>query len=297
MKKTVAVVGPVVEHRYEFVLLWDCVDGNANGNPDMDDMPRMDLETRQGLVSDVCVKRKVRNYILEKFQDKSPYQIYYKQNAILNDIHKIAHGKVKKVNPALAVQEAQKYLCQNYWDIRTFGGVMNTGMSCGNVTGPVEIGFSRSIDPIFIQNHTITRCSATKKKESKKLEKGRLDEERNQTMGRKHTVPYALFRTEGYVVVSNAVKSGMSNKDLEILWDALVNMFEIDRSSRKGKMTAHKLIIFKHNSSLGNARASELFDLIDVKSTKKTPRAFSDYKVSIKKLPASIKGVSVTEYL
>lgn len=284
-----------IQNRCEFVLLWDIVDGNANGNPDMDDMPRMDLETQQGLATDVCLKRKVRNYVLEKFQDKAPFLIYYKQNAILNDIHKAAHDKVKKADSTQAVQQAQKYLCDNYWDVRTFGGVMNTGLSCGNVTGPVEIGFSRSVDPILPQNHTITRCSATNKKEPKKLKKGRLDEERNQTMGRKYTIPYALFRTEGYVVVSNAQKSGFSERDLDILWDALVNMFEIDRSSRKGRMSARKLVVFKHESPLGNARAVELFDQVEVKLTKKVPRAYSDYKVTLKKAPK--KGVKVIEYL
>ncbi len=270
-----------INNRYEFVLLYDVENGNPNGDPDAGNMPRIDPETGYGLVTDVCLKRKIRNYIELVKGDAAGYRIYIKEGTPLNQNHAEAYvaiglktgdtAKLEKVN------EARKWMCLNFFDVRTFGAVMSTGDNCGQVRGPVQINFSRSIDPIIQQEVTITRQTVTK------IE----DAEKERTMGRKHIVPYGLYRAEGYVSAKLANDStkgtGFSDEDLGLLWEALVNLFEHDRSAARGKMATRKLIIFKHDSDLGNAPAHKLFDLVKVskKADANPPRNFNDYEVSV----------------
>ena len=270
-----------IKNRYEFVLLYDVENGNPNGDPDAGNMPRIDPETGYGIVTDVCLKRKVRNYAELVKGDSSGYRIYIKEGTPLNQHHAEAYVaigvKTKDKVTAAKVNEARQWMCANFFDVRTFGAVMSTGDNCGQVRGPIQINFSRSIDPIVQQEVTITRQTVTK------IE----DAEKERTIGRKHIVPYGLYRAEGYVSAKLANDStkgtGFSEVDLTLFWDALANMFEHDHSAARGKMAARKLVIFKHDSELGNAPSHLLFDLIKVGKTGAAtpPRAFADYVVSI----------------
>lgn len=266
-----------IMNRYEFVLLYDVENGNPNGDPDAGNMPRIDPETGYGIVTDVCLKRKIRNYV-EIVQGEQPgYRIYVKEGTPLNTKHKEAYltkGLVPGKKASLSeVNEVRAWMCENFFDVRTFGAVMSTGDNCGQVRGPVQINFSRSMDPIVQQEITITRQTVTREEEA----------EKERTMGRKHIVPYGLYRAEGYVSAMLANDSGkgtgFSEKDLALLWEALINMFEHDHSAARGKMAARKLFIFKHDSALGNAPSHKLFDLIEVvkKEGVITPRKFDDY--------------------
>ena len=277
-----------ISNRYEFVILFDVENGNPNGDPDAGNMPRIDPETGYGLVTDVCLKRKIRNYV-ETVKEKEPgYSIYIKDNVPLNTSDKEACKSVG-VDPD-KLKEAKKkddkldeklrdFMCKNFFDIRTFGAVMTTftkgALNCGQVRGPVQLGFARSIDPVLPQEVTITRVAITTE----------ADAERKGTeMGRKYILPYALYRCEGYVSANLARKvTGFSEDDLELLWQAILNMFEDDHSAARGKMAVRELIIFKHESELGNAPSHKLFDL--VKAEKKedvtTPRSYSDYTVTV----------------
>jgi CRISPR-associated protein Csd2 len=283
-----------IKNRYEFVLLYDVENGNPNGDPDAGNMPRIDPETGYGIVTDVCLKRKIRNYAELVKGDKAGYRIYIKEGIPLNQNHIEAYEAVgsktkEKLNVA-HVNEARQWMCANFFDVRTFGAVMTTGDNCGQVRGPVQINFSRSIDPIVQQEVTITRQTVTK------IE----DAEKERTMGRKHIVPYGLYRVEGYISakLANDVSkgTGFSEEDLELLWDALVNMFEHDHSAARGKMATRKLVIFKHENDLGNAPSHILFDLVKVKKgeTVTIPRKYDDYQVEIdwNKIP---EGVSIVE--
>ena len=291
-------------NRYDFVYLFDVKDGNPNGDPDQDNLPRVDLEDQKGLVTDVCIKRKVRNYVMFKYAvgkkegDKevpaAPYDIFIREREkFLNDI--IDEG-VKEAKTA-GKDKKSTSLCEKYYDIRTFGAVLSTGDSggAGVVRGPVQFTFARSIDPIFQMEHRITRCAVTTEKEAKsQKDKGR---EFASTMGHKFTVPYGLYRMHGFVSAVDAGKSGFSQEDLDLLWEALKNAFEHDRSAARGEMAARKLIVFKHDSHLGNARSSELFEKVDVKLKENLslPRGFEDYQVNIdKNMPA---GVTLHEML
>lgn len=270
-----------ITNRYEFVLLYDVENGNPNGDPDAGNMPRIDPETGYGIVTDVCLKRKIRNYVEMVKGDQAGFKIYVKEGIPLNSQHKLAYintetplpAKAKNV-PAEDLKKVNIWMCQNFYDVRTFGAVMSTGVNCGQVRGPVQINFSRSIDPIVQQEVTITRVTVTAEDADKITE-----------MGRKHIVPYGLYRAEGYVSAKLANQpgkgSGFSEEDLELFWEALLNMFEHDHSSARGKMSTRKLIVFKHQSELGNAPAQQLFDLVKVKRNKDVvvPRAFSDYAV------------------
>lgn len=270
-----------IKNRYEFVLFYDVENGNPNGDPDAGNMPRIDPETGYGIVTDVCLKRKVRNYVELVKGDAPGYRIYIKEGIPLNQNHVEAYQAVEaspgQKADASKVNEARAWLCANFFDIRTFGAVMTTGDNCGQVRGPVQINFSRSIDPIVQQEITITRQTVTRVE----------DAEKERTMGRKHIVPYALYRAEGYVsarLSSDPGKgTGFSEEDLELLWDALVNLFEHDHSAARGKMAVRKLFVFKHESDLGNAPSHLLFDTISVKKTSPEvlPRSFNDYAVSI----------------
>ena len=284
----------LLKNRYEFVLLYDVENGNPNGDPDAGNMPRIDPETGYGIVTDVCLKRKIRNYVEMITSDKAGYRIYVKEGIPLNQNHVEAYkanGLESGEKVSLSdVQKARRWMCANFFDVRTFGAVMTTGDNCGQVRGPVQLNFSRSIDPITQQEVTITRQTVTR------IE----DAEKERTMGRKHIVPYGLYRVEGYVsakLANDATKgTGFSEEDLELLWEALANMFEHDRSAARGKMATRKLVIFKHDSDLGNASAHSLFELVKVskKAEANPPRSFSDYVVSVDKanLP---DGVAIIE--
>jgi CRISPR-associated protein Csd2 len=270
-----------INNRYEFVILYDVENGNPNGDPDAGNMPRIDPETGYGIVTDVCLKRKIRNFAELVKGDAAGYRIHIKEGTPLNQNHVEAYKAValepgKKADLS-GVNQARQWMCANFFDVRTFGAVMSTGDNCGQVRGPVQINFSRSIDPIVQQEVTITRQAVTRIED--------IDNER--TMGRKHIVPYGLYRTEGYVSAKlandDAKGTGFSESDLELLWDALINMFEHDHSAARGKMATRKLIVFKHESDLGNAPSHKLFDLIKVERKPEVvvPRSFTDYKVSI----------------
>lgn len=277
--------------RYEFVILFDVENGNPNGDPDAGNMPRIDPETGHGIVTDVCIKRKIRNYIEVVEGEKQGFDIYVKNGAVLNEQHRKAYEAfdLKPENKKLpkdekVAKELTGYMCKNFYDIRAFGAVMNTKVNCGQVRGPIQLNFGRSIDPIFFQDLTITRCAITEGDESKQ----------NHTIGRKQVVSYGLYRMEGYVSAHLAEKvTGFSEEDLNILWNALINMFEYDHSASRGKMATRKLFIFEHETSLGNAPSHKLFDLIKIerKDKSKPARSFGDYEINIddNNLPSGVK--------
>jgi CRISPR-associated protein Csd2 len=279
-----------ITNRYEFVYLFDVENGNPNGDPDAGNMPRMDAETSYGLVTDVCLKRKVRNYVetagaanqLPTIDGKNFY-IYVQEKAVLNHQHEKAYKgcNLKPETKKLPKKEEDarrltKWMCDNFFDIRTFGAVMTTEVNCGQVRGPVQMNFARSIDPIVPTEVSITRMAVTNEK----------DLEKERTMGRKHIVPYALYRGEGFVSAPLAAKTGYSGHDLDLLWLALTQMFEHDRSAARGKMSARNLFVFRHESALGNAPAQKLFDLVSVGrngDSSVPPRGYDDYKVTVNK--------------
>ncbi|OIO75164.1 MAG: type I-C CRISPR-associated protein Cas7/Csd2 [Elusimicrobia bacterium CG1_02_37_114] len=274
-----------IKNRYDFVFLFDVKDGNPNGDPDQVNLPRADAEDQHGLVTDVCIKRKVRNYVMLKEELKSPYDIFIRQDNILAPI-------IDSV-PGNKPQDRQKKLCEDYYDIRTFGAVLSVGeKGAGTVRGPVQFTFSRSEDRIYQADHSITRCAVTTEKEAKDQEK----REHASTFGRKSTVPYALYRMHGFISAMDAEKTGFSEKDLELLWESILNAFEHDRAAARGEMRPRKLIAFKHDSHLGNARSGDLFDRISIKKNIDLPRRWEDYEVSLnkEKLP---KGIELIEIL
>jgi len=284
----------VIKNRYEFVLLFDVKDGNPNGDPDAGNLPRIDPETGNGLVTDVCLKRKVRNYIGLLKGEQPPYEIYVKEKAVLTNQQKKAYDALsdEETQESSMVEQAKQWMCKNFFDIRSFGAVMSLKeFNCGQVRGPVQIGFARSVDRIFTGEHTITRMAVATQAEADK-QKGD-----NRTMGRKFTVPYGLYRVHGFISAPLARQTGFTEEDLQLFWCALMNMFEHDRSAARGEMATQKLIVFKHDSELGNARARELFELITVERATdpgNPARSFSDYKVSLDRdnLPM---GVSLEE--
>ncbi|MGB5147990.1 MAG: type I-C CRISPR-associated protein Cas7/Csd2 [Porticoccaceae bacterium] len=269
-------------NRYDFVLLFDVKDGNPNGDPDAGNLPRMDAETGHGLITDVSLKRKVRNFVGIAKGEQPPFEIYVKEKAVLNSQHRRAYlayeltPESKKLPKS--VEDAKKltgWMCKNFFDVRTFGAVMTTEVNCGQVRGPVQLTFARSIDPIIAQEHSITVCAA--RKEDKPIE------EQIGIQGRKHTVPYGLYMAHGFVSSFLAKQTGFSEDDLELLWQALAQMFEHDRSAARGEMTTRGLYVFKHDSELGNAPAHALFERIQVqrKAGVEVPRCFQDYDVSV----------------
>jgi len=289
-----------IKNRYDFVYFFDVENGNPNGDPDAVNMPRMDPETSYGLVTDVCLKRKIRNFVEIAKNNQTPYEIYIRERAILNQIHERAHYAVgvadteelkKRKGTAEEAEKARVWMCSNFFDVRTFGAVMSTGVNCGQVRGPVQLNFARSIDIIVPMEVSITRMAVTTEKEAEQQSGD------NRTMGRKYIIPYALYRAEGHVSAHLAAKTGFSENDLKLLWEALINMFDHDHSAVRGKMNARKLIVFKHESALGNAPAYKLFDLVMVKRVTdviKPPRAFADYEVSISKTKIP-KGITIEE--
>ncbi len=271
----------ILKNRYEFVLLFDVKDGNPNGDPDAGNLPRIDPETGHGLVTDVCLKRKVRNYVGIVREEKPPYEIYVKEKAVLNRQHErayvalgIKYEKKKLPKDEKKAREITQWMCQNFYDIRTFGAVMSTEVNAGQVRGPVQLSFGRSIEPIFTAEHSITRMAVTNEK----------DLEKERTMGRKFTIPYALYRAHGFVSAPLAKQTGFSEKDLKLLWEALLYMFDHDRSAARGEMATRKLIIFKHASELGNAPAHVLFDLVKVRKKEEIDgpaRRYENYELLI----------------
>jgi len=291
-----------IKNRYEFVYLFDVENGNPNGDPDAGNMPRIDPETSFGLVTDVCLKRKVRNFVEMAKNNQSPYEIYIREKAILNQTHERAHQAVgveekgdgkKRKGSGEEVEKARAWMCANFFDVRTFGAVMSTGVNCGQVRGPVQINFARSIESIVPLEVSITRMAVATEKEAE------AQSGDNRTMGRKHIVPYALYRVEGYISAKLAEQTGFSEDDLKLLWEALANMLDHDHSAARGKMNARKLIVFKHESSLGNAPAHKLFERVTVEriTDKNSPaRAFSDYSVKVDSTGLQ-QGVTLEEKL
>ena len=286
-----------ISNRYEFVILFDVENGNPNGDPDAGNMPRLDPETGYGLVTDVCLKRKIRNYVETAKEGCEGFRIYVKDGVPLNRSDKEACDYVgveadklkeaKKKDDRLD-EKLRDFMCRNFYDIRTFGAVMTTfvkgALNCGQVRGPVQLGFSRSIDPILPQEVTITRTAITTEADA---------EVKGTEIGRKYIVPYALYRCEGFISANLAKKTtGFSDDDLSLLWDAILNMFENDRSAARGKMAVRELIVFKHDSELGNAPAHKLFELVNVKKKEDVviPRAYTDYSVEIceEKVPQGV---------
>lgn len=287
-----------IQNRYDFVLLFDVKDGNPNGDPDAGNLPRVDAETARGLVTDVCLKRKVRNYVGMVKKEQPPHEIYVKEKAILNKQHERAYQAIgagdalksedKKRKGGDKVDEARAWMCANFYDVRTFGAVMSLGVNCGQVRGPVQLTFARSVDPIVAQEHSITRMAVSTEAEAEKQGGD------NRTMGRKHTVPYGLYVAHGFVSSHLAAQTGFSDGDLKLFWEALSNMFEHDRSAARGEMTTRGLYVFRHDSELGNAHAHSLFKRIEPKLKNGTtvPRDFSDYEIVV--VDASLpKGVTL----
>ena len=288
-------MGEAIKNRYEFVVLFDVENGNPNGDPDSGNMPRIDPESGLGLVTDVCLKRKIRNYVETVKEDAKGYKIYIKEDVPLNRSDReaceslgITETEDKKVTEALKkLKKSDKdvdiklrdYMCDNFYDIRTFGAVMTTfvkaSLNCGQVRGPVQLGFARSIDPIVSQEVTITRVAITTEKDA---------ENKSTEMGRKNIVPYGLYRVEGYISANLARKvTGFSENDLELLWEAIINMFENDHSAARGKMAVRELIVFKHSKELGDCPAYKLFDAVEVRKKEEIeyPRKYQDYTVQI----------------
>jgi len=261
--------------RYDFVFLFDVQDGNPNGDPDAGNLPRFDAETGMGLVTDVCLKRKVRNYVQFSGQD-----IFIKEKAVLNTLIEESHqqNEVKNKIKGEKTEAARKWMCTKYYDIRTFGAVMSTGANAGQVRGPIQLTFARSVEPVVVLEHSITRMAVATEAEA---EKQRGD---NRTMGRKFTVPYGLYRAHGFVSANLASLTGFSEEDLNLFWEALLNMFEHDRSAARGLMSTRGLYVFEHSTALGNAPANQLFERINVKrkeSSEGPARAFKDYEVLV----------------
>ena len=309
-----------IKNRYDFVFLFDVKDGNPNGDPDFDNMPRTDEETNQGLVTDVCIKRKIRNYVhlLKESNelDSSRYDIFIREGNVLNPLidKKRSEADKEEEDEKKAVAIGRKMMCEQYFDIRTFGAVMSTGedkadndsneideeeggkgkkskkkdskkkiKGLGVVRGPVQLTFARSIDPVDAKSHSLTRCCITKESDA---------ENKNNTFGNKNTVSYGLYRMHGFISATDAAKTRFSEEDKDLLFNAMINTFENDHAAARGEMNPRALIVFKHESPLGNARAGQLFDLVKVEKKKDVeyPRSFSDYTVTIDKvgLPANV---------
>ncbi|AWB07309.1 type I-C CRISPR-associated protein Cas7/Csd2 (plasmid) [Azospirillum humicireducens] len=299
-----------IQNRYEFVYLFDVTNGNPNGDPDAGNLPRLDPETNKGLVTDVCLKRKIRNFAALSRDGEPRYGIYVQEGAILNEKHRAAYRAVrpddkdvesaKKLSPKEAEEKAvRQFMCDNFFDVRSFGAVMSTSINCGQVRGPVQLSFAHSVEPILPLEISITRMAATSEKEAKErkdgdpADDGRRD---NRTMGRKHVVPYGLYRCHGYISAKLAEGTGFDEDDLDLLWTALEGMFDHDRSAARGEMAGRKLVLFRHDSALGNAPAHRLFDLVTVKrhfqgedyeldgpGTGNLPpaRRFADYRITL----------------
>lgn len=284
-------------NRYDFIYLFDAQDANPNGDPDAGNLPRVDSETGHGLVTDVCLKRKIRNFVqLTKpeslGQDGPGYDIYVREKAILNNQHARAY-KALELDPKKAkqpeVEKTRNWMCKNFFDIRSFGAVMTTEVNCGQVRGPVQFSFSRSIDPVVTNEFSVTRCAVTTEKEAEKQSGD------NRTMGRKFAVPYALYRTQGFINPFLANQTGFTDEDRELLFTALENAFQFDQSAARpaGSMNPRGLLIFEHDTQLGNAPSHKLFDAVKIakKPGVEVPRSFADYEIKIDEsaIPGGVK--------
>lgn len=287
-------MGEAMKNRYEFVLLFDVKNGNPNGDPDAGNLPRIDPETGHGIVTDVCLKRKVRNYVELIKKGETPFNIYVQEKAILTERRSPAYEAVAdEKDSSIKISKARQWMCRNFYDVRTFGAVMSAKENnCGQVRGPVQLAFSQSIDPIVSLEASITRMAVETKRESDSQSGD------NRTMGRKTYVPYGLYRAHGFISAPLAAQTGFSEEDLELFWDSLKNMFDHDRSAARGEMAAQKLIVFKHDSELGNAPAHKLFNTVRVERKNRTEpaRGFFDYNVIVDK-NAIPEGVKLMEIL
>lgn len=280
-------------NKIDFILLFDALDANPNGDPDAGNLPRVDVESGQGLVTDVCLKRKIRNFVQLTKKDDPGYEIYVREKAILNNQHERAYKALLRESKNASQQDkddARTWMCQNFYDVRTFGAVMTTGVNCGQVRGPLQLAFARSIDPVFSAEFSVTRCAVTTEKESQSQDGD------NRTMGRKFAVPYALYKTQGCLNPFLAEQTGFSEEDWKVTLDALSHLFEFDASAARpaGSMAMRKIILFKHDSQLGNAPMHQLIELVHVnkKEGVEAPRSFSDYVVTIDEAPS---GVTIEE--
>jgi CRISPR-associated protein Csd2 len=294
----------ILSHRYEFVYLFDVINGNPNGDPDAGNLPRLDPETNQGLVTDVALKRKIRNFVALEKEGAPGYAIYMQEKAILNQQHqkawaalsippdaKDAYKKLPK--DEAKAREITAWMCANFLDVRAFGAVMTTGVNAGQVRGPVQLAFATSIDPVLPLEISITRMAVTTEREAEEQSGD------NRTMGRKHILPYGLYRAHGFVSAKLAERTGFSEEDLKLLWRSLISMFEHDRSAARGEMAARKLVAFEHESAMGNAPAHKLFETVTVKRANgddAPARCFADYDVAIDRA-AVPQGVTVHEFL
>lgn len=267
-----------LKKRYDFVLYFDVKDGNPNGDPDAGNLPRIDAETGNGIVTDVCLKRKIRNYVQITKGSEAGYDIFVKEKAVLNtEIDKVfsdlgIDANAKKPAKGIDVEKGRVGMCKKFFDIRTFGAVLSTGANAGQVRGPVQLTFARSVEPIVSFEHSITRMAVTKEED--------IDKER--TIGRKYTVPYGLYKAFGFVSPHFASSTGFSTEDLDLLWEALIQMFEFDRAAARGLMTTRRLVIFEHQTALGSKPADELFNRLKCEHTGNTPaRDFSDYTITL----------------
>lgn len=280
-----------LKNRIDFVYIFDVQDGNPNGDPDAGNLPRVDAETGMGIVTDVCIKRKVRNYVQVAKGLANGYDIFVKEKAVLNNEIVKAHDDAKVKAAQNKIAAARQYMCEHYYDIRTFGAVMSTGKNAGQVRGPIQLTFARSVNPVATSEHSITRIAVATPKEAES------QNGENHTMGRKATIPYGLYVCHGFISANLAQQTGFTEDDLALFFDALKNMFDLDRSAARGLMSAQKLIVFRHASELGNAPANKLFDLVKVeKTTNDVPRSFKDYAVSIN-TSALPNGVTVEELI
>ena len=285
-----------IQNRYEFVYLFDVANGNPNGDPDAGNLPRLDPETNRGLVTDVALKRKIRNYVALEKEGAPGFAIYMQERSILNNQHKqayaalsIEHEAKKLPKDEAKARELTAWMCANFFDVRTFGAVMTTEVNAGQVRGPVQLAFATSVEPVVPLEVSITRVAVTNEK----------DLEKERTMGRKHILPYGLYRAHGFVSAKLAERSGFSEDDLALLWRSLVNLFEHDRSAARGEMAARRLIVFKHKNPMGNAPAHTLFDRVTVKRNgddSAPARSFSDYVVGIDREGLQA-GVEIVEIL
>ena len=278
-----------INNRYDFVLFFDVKDGNPNGDPDAGNLPRVDPETGHGLVTDVCLKRKVRNYVQMSNGNKDGYDIFIKEKAVLNTLIDAAHEQedVKSKEKGDKTEAARQFMCKTYYDVRTFGAVMSTGKNAGQVRGPVQLTFARSIDQVVPLEHSITRMAVATEAEAEKQQGD------NRTMGRKFTIPYGLYRCHGFISAPFAAQTGFNEDDLTLFWKALLDMFEHDRSAARGQMATRKLIVFKHDSNMGSAHAHKLFDMVKAVANTNPVRDFGNYKITVPPQSDMPQGVTL----
>lgn len=278
-------------NKIDFILLFDALDANPNGDPDAGNLPRTDGETEHGLVTDVCLKRKIRNCVELTRKNEPPYEIYVKEKAIFNNQHDRAYKALETTNKTVKPEEAKRWMCQNFYDIRTFGVVMTTGVNCGQVLGPVQLSFARSVDPVTQNEYAVTRCAVTTEQEAIKQQGD------NRTMGRKFTVPYAFYVAKGTINPFLAEQTGFGESDLELLTEALTNLFTFDASVARpaGSMAVRKLVLFRHDSPLGSAPAHKSFDSLHTTRREgvETPRRYSDYAVTLDSMPGGVTAEEI----